>query len=144
LLRAEPQWGGRQPDRATAAIAGAALALSMFARPNFALAVVWLAVAATCAFWKRRDARSILAFGAGLAVAAWMPFPNWFYGHEFYLISKAGSTVSVPLGVRDYLTALGDLARGRMHTSAVSVTSGQLAGWLWNPGLLVRPQLKAA
>jgi hypothetical protein len=122
--------------------AGAALAASMFIRPNFAFAVVWLGAADLWAWWRARDAGAIAAAALGLALALWMPLHNWSYGHEFYLISKAGATVSIPLGVADYVSALGDLTRGQPHSAAVAVTAQQINGWLWNPGLLVRPELR--
>src|SRR5471030_644831 len=62
-----------------------------------------------------------------------MPFHNWYYGRELYLISKSGSTISVPLGPNDYLTAAGDILRGRMNTHAIAITSAQLKGWLGGP-----------
>jgi hypothetical protein len=68
----------------------------------------------------------------GLAVALWMPLHNWFYGGEFYLISKSGATLSVPLGVGDYISALGDVARGT-ESPARTVTAAQLHGWLGGP-----------
>lgn len=141
LLHTQPEWGGTTQGPALIWIAGAALACSMFVRPNFALAVVWLGVATAWVCLRRRDTASFLAFGSGLALALWMPFHNWFYGHELYLISKAGATVSVSLGIGDYGSALKDLLNGRTHTTGFETVVRQVTGWLWSPGLLVRPQL---
>ncbi|HEY3044888.1 MAG TPA: hypothetical protein VGJ39_12725 [Vicinamibacterales bacterium] len=144
LLRTQPAWGGTDGHAGLVWVAGAALAASMFVRPNFALAVVWLGAAHAWASARRGDFGSIVALGLGLAFALWMPFHNWYYGREFYLISKSGATVSVPLGIRDYTSAVGDLLRGRRHTAAMDLTSQQVKGWLWDPGLLVRPGLTPA
>ena len=112
-------------------VAGASLAGSMFIRPNFALAVAWLGCLYAWIAWTRRDWYRIFAMSAGLGLALWMPFHNWFYGGEFYLISRSGATISVPLGLRDYLSAATDVLYGRTATSAMAATSTQLAGWLW-------------
>jgi hypothetical protein len=138
MLRTQPAWGGASGNVEAIWIAGSALAASMFIRPNFTFAVLWLGAAYAWASWKRKDVSAVVAVMLGLGFALWLPFHNWFYGGEFYLISKSGATVSVPLGIRDYLSALVDLARGRVDTPAIAVTSHQIAGWLWNPGFLIR------
>jgi hypothetical protein len=136
MLRTQAGWGEAERNRAMVGLAGAALAASMFIRPNFAVAVAWLGAAYAWTSWRRKDVGSIGALALGLGLALWMPFHNWYYGGEFYLISRAGATISLPLGVGDYLSALGDVLRGRLDTHATAVTSAQLSGWLWNPGFV--------
>lgn len=131
MLRTQPRWGGADKSLPMVWVAGAALAASMFVRPNFAYAVVWLGAAHAWASWRNRDFASIAALSCGLGLALWMPFHNWFYGGEFYLISKSGSTISVPLGVGDYWSALGDVLRGRFADGKVPVIAEQLKGWLF-------------
>jgi hypothetical protein len=142
LLRMQPAWGGTERSLVVIWTAGAALAASMFIRPNFAIAAAWLGAAGVWAWWRARDAAAVAALALGLMLVLWMPFHNWYYGHEFYLISKAGSTVSLSLGVGDYAAALRDVVRGQAHSDAAVATFTQIKGWLWNPGLLVRPELK--
>ena len=142
MLRSQPAWGGSTSDSRAACLAGAALAASMFLRPNFAFAVVWMGMAYAWASWRRRDLHGMAIFALGLGLALWMPLHNWLYGGEFYLISKSGATVSVPLGVGDYLRALSDLVRGRFDTPTVAMTGTHLGGWLWDPGLVVRGILR--
>jgi hypothetical protein len=141
MLKTQAVWGGTERNLPMTWCAGAALAASMFIRPNFAIAVVWMALAYACASLKRRDAGPVVALGLGLALALWMPFHNWYYGGEFYLISQSGATVSLSLGVGDYVSAMADLVRGRAETDSVILVSRQLQAWLWNPGFLVRPWL---
>lgn len=136
LLRTQPAWGGTSPDRFVVAVGGVSLAGAMFLRPNFAIAVVWLAAAWSWAEFSRRDFGAIAALGCGLAVACWMPIHNWYYGGEFYAISKSGATISVPLGIRDYSTAARDLIAGRGETAAVKVVSTQVSGWLSGPAFV--------
>ena len=140
LLRTQPPWGGRD-ELLPVAIGGAALAASMFVRPNFAIAVVWLGVVHAWASWRRGAWGAIAALAVGLAAALWMPFHNWYYGGEFYLISKSGATMSVPLGPRDYAAALADLARGQYESEAVITTFNQVRGWLLGRGFVLRGQL---
>ena len=142
MLRSQPEWGGETSDSRSAWLAGAALAASMFVRPNFAFAVVWMGMAYAWTSWRRRDLHGIAIFALGLGLALWMPLHNWLYGGEFYLISKSGATVSVTLGVGDYLRALSDLVRGRLDTPTVAMTGTHLGGWLWDPGLVVRGILR--
>ena len=131
MLRTQPRWGGSVRNLAAVWAAGAALATSMFIRPNFALAVVWLGGLCAWSCVRARDVRMAAAFACGLALALWMPFHNWYYGGELYLISKAGATISLPITVSDYVSALSDVVSGRFETPAVAVTSTQLKGWLW-------------
>ena len=139
MLRNQPAWGGTDRSLSAVWIAGAALAASMFVRPNYAIAVVCLGVAYVWTSWRRKDATAI-ALALGLGCALWMPFHNWFYGGEFHLIS--GADHYLPTGVGDYVSALGDVLRGRPESSAVAVISEQLKGWLWNPGFSFRPALQ--
>lgn len=141
MLRTQTGWGGTERSLPVVWGAGAALAACMFLRPNYALAVIWLGAAYTWASLKHRDVGSVIALGLGLGLALWMPFHNWYYGGEFYLISASGSSYSLSLGVGDYVVALGDILRGRLDSEAVAVISEQLKGWLWDPGFLVRPGL---
>ena len=115
---------------------GALLAVSMFLRPNFSLAVVGLGAVYALGACRCRDWRALAALACGLGLALWMPFHNWFYGREFFLISKSGATLSVPLGPRDYVTAIVDAVLGHFDTAAVTATSMQLKGWLGGPGFL--------
>jgi hypothetical protein len=143
MLRTQAGWGGTERNLPMVWGAGAALAASMFIRPNYAFAVVWLGAAYTWASLRRRDVGPVVALGLGLALALWMPLHNWYYGGEFYLISESGRTYALSLGVGDYVSAFGDLLRGRADTDAVILTSEQLKGWLWDPGFLVRPELQS-
>lgn len=136
LLRAEPAWNGVRRGVSSIAVAGAALAASMFIRPNFALAVVWLGGAFAWASWRRRDIAAIITVASGLGFALWMPFHNWYYGSELYLISKPGSTISVPLAPADYGGAAADVLLGRADTETTRVVSSQLTGWLFGPGFI--------
>jgi hypothetical protein len=136
LLRTPPGAVGSGRDLPVLWASGALLAASMFIRPNFSLAVVWLGAAYTWSAWRCRDARAIIALALGLGLALWMPFHNWYYGGEFVLISKSGATISVPLGPRDYLVAVIDAARGQYDTQAVALTSKQVQGWLEGPGFV--------
>jgi hypothetical protein len=110
----------------------------MFIRPNFAFAVVWVGAVYAWLSWGRKDVRAGAAVAAGLALALWMPFHNWYYGGEFYLISRSGATISVPLGWRDYATAVGDVVQGDTGTAQVTATRAQLRGWLWSGGVYER------
>ena len=141
LLRTQPAWGGTETRRPLVFIAGVALSASMFIRPNFAIAVVWLGAAYAWYSWTRRETWAIAALALGLGLALWMPFHNWYYGGEFYLVSKSGATISVTLGPGDYASALGDLLAGRLDRSAIEKTSAQLRGWLWAPPGFAAPGL---
>ena len=123
-------------------VGGAALAASMFVRPNFALAVAWAGCLYVWWSWTRKDRQALLAAAAGLALALWMPFHNWYYGGEVYLISRSGATMSIPLGLQDYAASLADILRGRPETPVVAATSGQIAGWLWDPGFVYTNSLR--
>jgi hypothetical protein len=138
ILQSEPRWGGTGRPAGQLWIAGVCLAGSLFIRPNFAYAVAWLALASSWARWQHRDYRSIAALASGCALALWMPFHNWYFGGAFYLISKSGATVSVPFSLRDYVIAAGELVQGQA-TDHRHLIAEQLQGWLWNPGVLVRP-----
>lgn len=136
IRRAQTAWGGTSTSLTVAWLAGASLAAAMFIRPNLALAVIWLGAAFAWASRRRADWRMVAALAFGLGLALWMPLHNWFYAREFYLISKAGSTVSLPVGVGDYGSALRDVVRGRFHTGATAIVRKQLSGWLGGPGFL--------
>ena len=136
--------GAHRPERSLPALAtaGAALAASMFIRPNFAIAVIWLGAYHAWRSWRQRDLAAVLALGAGLAFALWMPFHNWYYGGKFYLISESGTSYSLALRPAHYINAAADAVRGEFGSEAVTIASRQLRGWLWDPGFLVRPQLR--
>ena len=140
LLRTQPAWGGTERNLPLVTVAGASLAASMFIRPNFAFAVVWIGAAHAWASWRRNDSHAVVAVALGLALALWLPFHNWFYGGEFYLMSGSRA-IAAPLGPGDYIAAFRDLWQGRLDTPAVALTSHQLHGWLLNPGFLVREAL---
>ncbi len=144
IFRSQPYWGGTDGERRLSSlwVAGAALAGSMFIRPNFAFAVVFVGVASAWACWRERDLAAGAALAAGLGLALWMPLHNVIYGHEFHLISRSGATVSVPLGPADYRDALLDLIRGRIDSPAVATTGAQVGGWLSALGLVMRPELR--
>ena len=142
LLRSESAWGGTDRNLVMVWIAGAALSASVFIRPNFVFAVVWLGLAFVWTSLRAGDVRRAVIVLTGLAVAAvWMPLHNWYYGHEFYLISKSGSTFNTPLRPADYAIAVFDLLRGRIHSHEVAVTSTQTVGWLLDLGLVSREAL---
>lgn len=140
MFRAVPGWGGSR-NPALVWCAGAALALSMFVRPNFAFAVVWLGAACVWALLRQRDAASIAALVCGLGLALWLPFHNWYYGDAFFLISRSGATVSVPLTPADYVSAAREAFAGRMDAPIVGTATAQLRGWLWEPGYMSREVL---
>jgi hypothetical protein len=135
LFRTQPRWGGVDDRTSHVWCAGAALAASMFIRPNLALAVVWLAIAYAWASWADRQLWRIAVLALGLGLALWMPFHNWVYGREFYLISKSGATLSVPLGVGDYAKATAAALTGS-HTRETDVVASQIKGWLLDPGFV--------
>ena len=143
LLRAEPKFGGRAKEGIVFFVSGVALAGAMFIRPNFAIAVVFVGL---MFFWtsiSRRDVSSALALMLGLACALWMPFHNWYYGNEFYLISKSGTSVSLGLSVSDYYSALIGLLQGDgLENSAVLRVGAQLGGWLFNLGFVPHEALR--
>ncbi len=141
LLRTEPTWGGGASSRVLVWIAGVALALSVFVRPNFAIAVGWLALAYSWAAWRRRDGVAIAVLAAGLVVTAWMPFHNWHYGGEIRMIS-ASTALALPLGPREYMSAAADLLQGHTATPAATQAFTQLSKWLGNPGFVVTPRLR--
>ena len=137
LLRSQPAWGGGRNLPLTA-MAGVILATSMFIRPNFAFAVVWLGAVYAWSSWRRNDYQAIVAVAAGLSLALWMPFHNWYYGGEFYLISRSGSAIVVTLGLGDYGSAILDVLQGHIHTHVTDVVAAQLRGWLYGPGFIYR------
>jgi hypothetical protein len=133
MLLTQPSWGGSLRNLSLVFVAGAALAASMFIRPNFAFAVVWLGGVYALAAWKQGDQRRVSVFAAGLGLALWMPVHNLYYGHQFYLISKSGASISVPLSLMDYVRAARDILLRRDGSRAVALTSAQLQGWLGKP-----------
>jgi len=140
-LKTQPRWGGKVNSLPLIVVCGAVLAGSMFIRPNFAFAVVWLGIAYSYISLLERNYASIVAISSGLALALWMPFHNWFYGGEFYLISKSGTSVTITISIMDYWYALSDIVSGNFNTDVVSVITNQLSGWLLDPGLVVHHYL---
>jgi hypothetical protein len=139
LIRAQPTWGGTK-SLPLAAAAGALLAASMIVRPNFALAVAWCGAACAWSSLRRGDVRSSIAVSAGLALALWMPFHNWFYGGEFYLVGRTQS-LWLALGVGDYTRATIEVLDGRPDSAGVMRVSQQLRAWLGGPGFVDREWL---
>jgi len=110
----------------------------MFVRPNFAFAVVALALLYGCGAFNRRDYFSIAALFLGLTLAWWMPFHNWFYGNDFYLISKSGSTIAITISLQDYWDALVDLVTGKNGSHSLLLAKNQINAWLFDLGLVVK------
>jgi len=137
-LKTEPKWGGRYKSLSLVWLCGALLAASMFVRPNFAFAVVALALLYSWGVFNRRDYFSIAALFLGLSLAWWMPFHNWFYGNEFYLISKSGSTIMITIGIQDYLSAIVDLLSGEDSSHSLRLAKNQINAWLFDLGLVVK------
>lgn len=131
MLRARPRGDGRAQNLAIVWVAGAALAASMFIRPNFAIAIAWLGAVYAWYGLRARDVASVAALACGLGLALWMPFHNWYYGGELYLISRSVENVALTIGAADYVSAFRDAISGRLDTHAVALTSAQLRGWLW-------------
>lgn len=132
---------GREASSPALTCAGLALAASMFIRPNFALAVVWLAIYFTWVSWRHRAFRPLAAFGAGLSLALWMPFHNWYYGDAFYLIASSATQFSLPVTPGHYVRAALDLLSGNIDSDVIGVVQRQLHGWLWSPGFVIRPEV---
>lgn len=133
ILHLHPRWGPTQErNLALAWVAGAALAASMFIRPNFALAVVWLGLVYAWSLLRSRDVAAATLFASGLGLALWMPFHNWYFGGELYLVSRSSMSVALPIGVREYLSAAADVVSGRFDSSAVGIAAAQVRGWLWS------------
>jgi hypothetical protein len=133
-LRTRQEWGGVDTNLALVCLAGACLAASIFIRPNFVFAAAWVWAAYVWVAMGARDRGAAVALTAGIALTVWMPFHNWFYGGELYLISKSGSTFAVTLGLGDYLAAAGSALTGHFDTASVAATSRQIKGWLAGPG----------
>ena len=141
MLMTQPRLGGTHRNLTLVWVAGAVLAVSMFVRPNFAFAVAWLGVVYIWLSLMRRDFATITTFTCGIGLALWMPFHNWYYGGEFYLISKAGATISVPFGIGDYLTAVGDVLNGNFEGKP-TILAQQLVKWLFDPGNVITVKLR--
>jgi hypothetical protein len=142
LLRTEPRWGGADRNPPMVWVAGVALALAIFLRPNFLLAVVWLGAAHAWASCRRRDFVSTAALLLGLAVTAGMPLHNWYYGGEYVLITGSGMELALHFGIGDYLQAAGDLFRGQFgEGSSLFLVSQQLRAWLFDVGPVVPVEL---
>lgn len=136
LLRTESAWGGRERSLPTVWLAGLALAASMILRPNVSYAVIWLGAAYSWMSWNRGDLWRIVVLGCGLALALWMPLHNWIYGGRFVLIMSNSADV-FPIGIGEYVSAFGDLLRGRLETEPVKLVAAQMNAWLSGPGPVI-------
>ncbi len=143
FMRSNPRWGGER-DRFFAFIGGMFLAASMFLRPNFVIAVAVLGLFFLYGSWRIRDFTLMGCASAGLALAFLMPIHNLYFGHQFYLISKAGTTVSVTLSPMTYLQAGQELLAGNWKAQHINEVIKQLSGWLWTLPRLTYPSLKFA
>ena len=132
---------GREASSPALTCAGLALAASMFIRPNFALVVVWIGIYFTWVSWRHRTFRPLVAFGAGLAAALWMPFHNWYYGDAFVLIASSATQFSLPVTPAHYVRAALDLLRANFDSDVIGDVQRQLHGWLWSPGFVIRAEV---
>ncbi|MBI4633166.1 MAG: hypothetical protein HY742_04685 [Deltaproteobacteria bacterium] len=136
FLKSQPRWGG-MPDGWFALWGGVLLAGSMFVRPNFAIAVALLGLFFLYASCRARDFTLMACASAGLAFALLMPIHNLYFGHEFYLISKSGTTISIPLSPLTYLRAAYELITGNWNGTHLIAAGKQMRGWL-----LTLPELR--
>jgi hypothetical protein len=141
LMRSQPRWGGDR-HKTSAFFGGVCLAGSMFLRPNLALAVPLLGLFYVLACWQSRDFKIMTAAIAGLALALWMPFHNYWYGHQFVLISQAGATISIPMRPWTYLQAVPEIISGNFQGIHIVQVASQLSGWLWTLPRLPMASLK--
>lgn len=137
FLKSQPHWGG-DADSWSAFIGGACLAGSVFLRPNHAIAVALLGFFYLCASWRVHNFKVMFSALAGLVLGLCMPLHNYYYGHEFYLISKSGASL-VPLKPMTYLTALHEFITGQMHGTQLTMAVDQIKGWLWRPPMTQFP-----
>jgi hypothetical protein len=140
LTASQPRWGG-QRNEALAFLGGLCLAGAMFVRPNLAIAAPLVGAVFIVASWRSRDYVSMAAAIAGLACALWMPFHNYFYGHQLVLISAAGATISVPVSPIAYLRALQESAVGTVDGENLRLVKNQVSGWLLAQPRLPSPAL---
>jgi len=118
---------------------GAALAATMCVRPHVALAALWVASVYVWRSWTRKDVVAALALAAGLALVLWVPFHNWYYGGEFNLLTRRGSTSLDRVSWQSFIRAPVDAVAGRLDTVAVEQTAAQFMGWLWAPWFAYMP-----
>jgi hypothetical protein len=121
--------------RVGTALGGALLlALSVFVKPIVApmagivLAGAWLFAVTGKQWWRA------LALCVGFTPALLMPLHNWYFGHQFVLLSSnaqmPGTYVMPP---SDYLAALGELARLDLAGAHLHDGLVQIAAWLSGP-----------
>ena len=132
FLKSQPHWGG-EANVWSAFIGGACLAGAVFLRPNLAIAGALLEIFFLYAGWRNRDFKIMVSALAGLGLALCMPLHNYYYGHEFYLISKSGATVSVLLTPLTYLKAIREILTGHWQGTQLTQAIDQIKGWLWTP-----------
>ena len=141
-LKTQPRWGGVNPSLSLVWLSGVALAASMFVRPNFSIAVIWLGLAYAYASFVDGHYKKLVAFSIGLSIALWMPFHNWYYGGEFYLISSSGATPTImKINVMDSWHAFIDAFSGNFDTQEIALVSSQFKGLILNLGLVVKDVL---
>jgi hypothetical protein len=135
LLKIQPSWGGSYKYTFPVAwFSGFFLALSMFVRPNFSIAVVFLGGLYVLKTVFQKKYKFAMSFILGLSVALWMPFHNWFYGGEFYLISKSGSNLLITFNIFDYINVLVNYLQSGMVTPKGYELIEHTKAWAFNPG----------
>lgn len=132
FLKSQPRWGG-QVSSWSAFVGGACLAGAFFVRPNYVIAAVVIGAIFLYVSLRDRHFRILFPALSGLALAFWMPFHNIYFGHQFYLISKSGATVSTPLKPFTYLQALSEVIMGHSEGPHLLQAVHQIEGWLWTP-----------
>jgi len=140
-LKTQKRWGGGIDSLPLVVLCGALLAGSIFIRPNFAFAVVWLGMAYSYVALLEKNYTSIVALSLGFAFALWMPFHNWFYGGEFYLITQPYWAIASVVGLVDYWYAFSDIVLGNFNTQIVLTVANYLNDRLLNLGLVVNQHL---
>ena len=141
FVYSQSKWAG-ESGGLIAFLGGISLAGSMFLRPNLAIAVPLLGLFFIVTCWRSRKFWVMTASMTGLAFALWMPLHNYLYGHQFVLISLAGSTISVPMSPWSYIKALLEFISGNYNGNHIIEVSKQLSGWLWTLPRLPTPSLK--
>jgi len=110
--------------------AGACLAAAVFIRPNFALAAATAGLIFTARLWIAQKTKPALSLVAGLALGLWMPWHNWHYGEEFYLISKSGATIMIGPTPSTYLHALQEWVSSAQPAENLATARRQVSAWL--------------
>lgn len=131
LLYREP--GAQDRSLAQVWTGGTALAAAACVRPHYGLAVAWVAAVYAWQSWRRRDLPAALVLGAGLALAFWVPFHNWYYGGALTPVTQSQST-SLDRGLVVRILA------GDLRNAGIAAVD-QITGWLWSPGFAYVPTL---